>query len=151
SALKVARGCRVGLLVAGWSFSALHRCRQQPRCSLAAATRGRSQTHAFPARQLQLQAGPHISRQPVRGIRFRGVWRDEVYVREFPSGEARWVVSIDGGTRPVWGRDGRELFYISSQRLLAVPVETAASLRIGRPQQMFTLPRDADNYEVTQD
>jgi serine/threonine-protein kinase len=38
----------------------------------------------------------------------------EVYVRPYPDvSSGRWQVSTAGGTRPLWSRDGRELFYIS--------------------------------------
>jgi Tol biopolymer transport system component len=36
----------------------------------------------------------------------------EIYVRPFPDvARERWRVSTGGGTRPLWGRDGKELFY----------------------------------------
>ncbi|HWO88293.1 MAG TPA: protein kinase, partial [Gemmatimonadales bacterium] len=38
--------------------------------------------------------------------------RDEVYVRAFPEGGAKVLVSQSGGTEPVWSRSGRELFYL---------------------------------------
>jgi serine/threonine-protein kinase len=38
--------------------------------------------------------------------------RDEVYVRPFPDDGSKTLVSLDGGTEPRWGPDGRELFYI---------------------------------------
>ena len=38
--------------------------------------------------------------------------QDEIYVRPFPDVESgRWQVSTGGGTRPLWARNGRELFY----------------------------------------
>jgi serine/threonine-protein kinase len=38
----------------------------------------------------------------------------EVYVKPFPDVDSgRWQVSMNGGTRPVWARDGRELFYLA--------------------------------------
>jgi Tol biopolymer transport system component len=38
----------------------------------------------------------------------------EVYVRPFAAGDAgRWQVSNDGGSSPVWSRDGRELYFIN--------------------------------------
>ena len=38
--------------------------------------------------------------------------REEVYVRPFPeTGEARTLVSVNGGTEPRWSNSGRELFY----------------------------------------
>jgi serine/threonine-protein kinase len=37
--------------------------------------------------------------------------RSEVYVADFPRVQVRRQVSVDGGTQPVWSRDGSELFY----------------------------------------
>ncbi|HSF19803.1 MAG TPA: hypothetical protein VLK65_30055 [Vicinamibacteria bacterium] len=38
--------------------------------------------------------------------------RYEIYVRPFPNVEdGAWQVSRDGGGRPLWARNGRELFY----------------------------------------
>jgi Tol biopolymer transport system component/predicted Ser/Thr protein kinase len=48
--------------------------------------------------------------------------RLEVYVRSFPggapSGSGKWQISTAGGGRPIWSRDGRELFY---QSLVSCP------------------------------
>jgi len=53
--------------------------------------------------------------------------RYEVYVRPFPDVEAdRRQVSNLGGGRPLWSRDGRELFYLepgSPDRLMSVEVD----------------------------
>jgi serine/threonine-protein kinase len=51
---------------------------------------------------------------------------NEVYVRPFPQVDSgRWQVSTGGGTRPAWGRNGRELFYLdASQKLTGVAVQT---------------------------
>jgi len=48
--------------------------------------------------------------------------RPEVYVRSFPTLEGRWQISIDGGTEPVWARDGRRLFYRGGGKIMAVNV-----------------------------
>jgi len=37
--------------------------------------------------------------------------RNEVYVRPFPSGEGKWMVSSGGGTQVRWSRNTKELFY----------------------------------------
>jgi serine/threonine-protein kinase len=67
--------------------------------------------------------------------------RSDVYVRPFPKvDEARWQVSIDGGYSPVWSRDGKELYFISSGRAMAVSVEVAPAFRPGTPTVMFDLP-----------
>jgi eukaryotic-like serine/threonine-protein kinase len=33
--------------------------------------------------------------------------RDEIFVQTFPKSGGKWQVSTDGGTRPVWSRDGK--------------------------------------------
>ena len=50
----------------------------------------------------------------------------EIYVRPFPNvDEGRWQISQGGGTQPLWGPDGRELFYVTpTGQLTAVPIET---------------------------
>jgi serine/threonine-protein kinase len=68
--------------------------------------------------------------------------RDEIYVRPFPnvSAPGRWQVSPDGGTGPVWSRDGRELFYLvqATGQLVSVPVQAmGASFVAGTPQPLF--------------
>lgn len=68
--------------------------------------------------------------------------RREVYVRPFPTVEAGLrQVSVDGGSRPVWSKNGRELFYAGGEAedsMMAVPVQTdVASFLSGRPQRLF--------------
>jgi Tol biopolymer transport system component len=63
--------------------------------------------------------------------------RYEVYVRPFPSSGGEWQVS-DGGLRPVWRGDGRELYYVSEDgTMMAVPVETGETFRHGAPRALF--------------
>jgi len=47
----------------------------------------------------------------------------EVYVIGFPAGENRVQVSTNGGSEPVWSRDGKELFYRWGNKLMEVPVQ----------------------------
>ena len=62
----------------------------------------------------------------------------EVYVRPFPNvNDQNWQVSTDGGTAPVWARDGRELFYLRGHEMVAVPVETEPSFRSGKLETLF--------------
>jgi serine/threonine-protein kinase len=48
----------------------------------------------------------------------------EVYARPYPNVDAgRWQLSSQGGTRPVWARSGRELFFLdATEHLSVVPV-----------------------------
>jgi serine/threonine protein kinase/Tol biopolymer transport system component len=67
--------------------------------------------------------------------------RLDVYVRPFPSGDRRWLVSNGGGRVPVWRRDGRELFYIDRQRrLVSVEVSTHPTFSPGAVTPLFDLP-----------
>ena len=68
--------------------------------------------------------------------------QNEVYVRPFPNVEdGQWLISNGGGTRPLWSRDGRELFYVApGARLMAVPVETVQtepSFARGNAEELF--------------
>ena len=59
---------------------------------------------------------------------------DEVYVRPFPDADSGLhQVSTDGGGRPLWAPDGRELFYENGGRLYAVPVQTDPTFTRGIP------------------
>jgi Tol biopolymer transport system component len=83
----------------------------------------------------------------------------EIYVQTFPDPKGgKWTVSKGGGQRPVWRRDGKELFYVVPQatrgfvggdafsgprQLMAVEVSTAASgpyFKAGAPKMLFTTP-----------
>ena len=64
----------------------------------------------------------------------------EIYVRPFPNvGGGQWAVSTAGGTRPLWSRSGRELFYVGPDgALLRVPVEASgATWNAGTPMKFF--------------
>jgi dipeptidyl aminopeptidase/acylaminoacyl peptidase len=40
---------------------------------------------------------------------------DEIYVQTFPQHGGKWQVSTNGGTLPVWSRDGKHLFFIDGK------------------------------------
>ncbi len=64
--------------------------------------------------------------------------RDEVYVRPFPDVlSGRSQISTDGGTEPLWSRDGTELFYRNEAAVMAVSVQSDASFEAGSPQVVF--------------
>jgi serine/threonine-protein kinase len=67
--------------------------------------------------------------------------RSEIYVRTFPRvDEGVWQVSVNGGLKPVWARNGRELFYLDpAHALISVPVETSgATFGFGKPSLFDT-------------
>ena len=79
--------------------------------------------------------------------------RSEVYVTSFPRAGSSIRVSTGGANSPKWGRDGREIFYLSANlELVAVPVRTAPSLELGTPVTLFTSKGPAWNgFDVSAD
>lgn len=56
-----------------------------------------------------------------------------------------WQVSRQGGTRPVWSRNGRELCYLTVEdRMMAVPISTGVRFESGAPVELFSAPIYAD-------
>jgi Tol biopolymer transport system component len=51
----------------------------------------------------------------------------EIYVRAFPGGQTQVRVSASGGDVPRWSRDGHQLFFYSSGKMMAANVKTAAA------------------------
>ncbi len=65
--------------------------------------------------------------------------RNEVFVIPSSGKGDRVTVSIDGGTGPVWSRDGRELFYRAGDDLLGIQVRTTAGLVLGERKRIVDL------------
>ncbi len=77
----------------------------------------------------------------------------QIYVRPFPEVETgRWQISPGGGTRPLWARNGHELFYLDpARRLMAVPVQSSPTFSAGNPAKLFDTPYLTPNNGVTYD
>lgn len=63
--------------------------------------------------------------------------RDEVYVQQYPGPGGKWQISNDGGCRPFWSRDGRELFYLNGNKLMTVHIETKPTFTPGTPHMFW--------------
>jgi eukaryotic-like serine/threonine-protein kinase len=119
---------------------------------------------------------PRAGVEPPTGTLFEGRWpefspdgrylvyeslesgRAEVYVRPFPQVDSgRWQISMAGGTRPMWARNGRELFYLDASNTLNVaPVSAAGGTFVaGRPSKVFdanyATPFPPRQYDVSTD
>jgi eukaryotic-like serine/threonine-protein kinase len=75
--------------------------------------------------------------------------RDEIYVVPFPGAGGKSQVSSDGGTQPRWNRNGRELFFRSSAKMMAVDVEIGTAFRAGTPHMLFE--KVSGDYDVAPD
>jgi len=81
--------------------------------------------------------------------------RMEVYVRSYPVPGARVPVSVQGGTEPVWSRDGRELFYRAGDSLMVASVALSPAFAVAGRRRLFTGSflgsRRFREYDVTPD
>ena len=63
--------------------------------------------------------------------------RYEVYVQPYPGPGGKWQISTEGGTEPVWSRNGRELFYRSGKKMMVVEITTQPSFAFSSPRMLF--------------
>jgi Tol biopolymer transport system component len=77
--------------------------------------------------------------------------RAEIYVASYSSLAEKIAVSTDGGHRPRWSRDGRELFYRQGEALMAVSVDAGASFRASKPRRLFAGPYQGESQEMAFD
>lgn len=64
----------------------------------------------------------------------------QVYVVAFNGGHGKWQVSVNGGQKPSWSHDGKQLYFVdAANTIFAVPVqESADALQFGAPQTMVS-------------
>ena len=72
--------------------------------------------------------------------------RREVYAIPASGRGDRVAVSIDGGSGPVWSRDGRELFYRDGDDLISVRVQTTSGLVLGERTKLLDLSEYDSGY-----
>jgi len=64
--------------------------------------------------------------------------RTELHVTAFPDASRHYRVSSGGGSQPRWSPDGRELFYLSGNKMMSAPVERQGDdLVFGASQTLF--------------
>lgn len=107
---------------------------------------------------------PRLS-SDARYLAYASDWsgQEQVYVRtcrpcrpDLDLGERRWQLSSNGGTAPVWSRDGTEIFYLEGRKMMAVAVRTDPIFEAGEPRLLFESDHIADpfgnpNYDVAAD
>jgi Tol biopolymer transport system component len=82
--------------------------------------------------------------------------RNEIYVQPYPGPGGKWQISTEGGAEPVWNRNGRELFFRSEDKMMAVEITTQPSVSVGMPRMLFAggyrpTPATSPNYDVSPD
>ncbi len=83
--------------------------------------------------------------------------RKEIYVQPYPGPGGKWQISTEGGVEPLWNRNGRELFYRSGKKMMAVEIATKPGFSPGTPKVLFEGPYQllptisTPNYDVSPD
>ncbi|HEV3511640.1 MAG TPA: protein kinase [Candidatus Sulfotelmatobacter sp.] len=75
--------------------------------------------------------------------------RFEVYVVAFPGPGGKWAISssgIDILTPCSWSADGKELYYQSSGKIMAVPIQNTDSFQFGTPQPLPMSTTDISGF-----
>jgi serine/threonine protein kinase/WD40 repeat protein len=73
---------------------------------------------------------------------------DEVYVQPFGREGLRSVVSTGGGVRPMWGRDGKTLYYSAGDAVMQVAFDSATG-NIGQTTVAVRLPPRTAVFDVS--
>lgn len=74
--------------------------------------------------------------------------RSEIWVRPFPEGDAKWLVSDAGGRAPRWSKDGTEIFYVEEDKLVAVKVTTTPAFSTGPKEVLFRSDSSLGSYRA---
>ena len=62
--------------------------------------------------------------------------RTEIYAQSFPGTEERVQLSADGGTDPLWARNG-EIFYLHNDEMRVITPRRAGTLDFQEPRTLF--------------
>jgi serine/threonine protein kinase len=79
----------------------------------------------------------------------------EIYVQKFPGPGGKIQISTEGGTSPVWGKNGLELFYRNKEKQMVVSISTKGPFAAGNSRVLFEnsawMWQSGPNYDVTPD
>jgi Tol biopolymer transport system component len=74
-----------------------------------------------------------------------------VFVQSFPEAGEKHQVSTSGGNAPIWGADGKGLYYLGlDSTLMAVPIDTTGRFDAGVPQALFATGALNTGFDVGQ-
>jgi serine/threonine protein kinase/WD40 repeat protein len=81
----------------------------------------------------------------------------QIFVQPYPATGAKYQVTTDGGTYPLWSQpDGKQLFYVWNDQLYVVDVRTETPFSVSKPSTVpitgiIQPPRSQRNYDITPD
>ena len=107
--------------------------------------------------------GPGVQRNPRfspdgRWIAYESLETGEpnVYVQPWPALDRKWPISTGGGREPLWAPGGRELFYRTGNKVMAVAVGSGTDFQAGTPRELFhgrfwSEPSGDYSYDISPD
>lgn len=63
----------------------------------------------------------------------------EVYVESFPEKGATWQVSSGGGSLPMWGKTGRELYYVTASAIMLASLTLQPDFKVSSQRKLLDL------------
>jgi hypothetical protein len=79
----------------------------------------------------------------------------EIFVQSNPPGSGKWQISTAGGTQPCWSRDGKELFFLSTDtKIMSAAISTDSGFNAATPVALFSVslrPDTLAQYDVSRD
>lgn len=95
------------------------------------------------------ETGPRLSPD---GQWLAFVRQGQVFVQSFPDGHGLRQISRDGGSAARWRTDGKEIYFVHADQLMAVDLRASGeSLDPGTPHVLFTRPNGLSDYDVAAD
>jgi serine/threonine protein kinase/Tol biopolymer transport system component len=82
--------------------------------------------------------------------------RYEVYVQPYPGPGGKFQISTEGGTEPAWNPRGKELYYRSGDKMMAVDIATQPGFTASTPRMLFEGRYEANqvplyNFDISPD
>lgn len=68
-----------------------------------------------------------------------------IYVRPLPAGVGKWQVTGEGAAQPRWSRNGKELYHVLGDVLMATEVNTDGAFTVGATRRLFA----TGSYDTT--
>ena len=76
--------------------------------------------------------------------------RNEIYIRAVQAQSQATMISREGGSEPMWSREGRELFYRAGNRLMGMNFIAGTPPRLGASRVVFEGPFEPGTADLGQ-
>ena len=79
--------------------------------------------------------------------------RNEIYVQPYPGPGGKLMISSEGGAKPLWASDGKELFYRNGDKMMAARISYRPEFGAAKPVVLFDKHYKEDptgrQYDIT--